>query len=465
MVLKNCKACLNQHHGPWGTRCLFVKAAKAKCVELGTSEDDFRLHLDFSDMEKLDSGELSDPEDKDMPTGDQVIDPALIKNLVQINIDQRATIDLLVNRLDNLSINLAGHVQPGVPVSGAVYTPASGGGGVAMATTVAVSQPAIAPATTAVGGTTPLSQSPVTTSTAVGGSKATPTGQPKSPASQPSIPGIAGSGHSPGVSVGSHQHSYMQPSFNQSHGYPSLQQTFHPQPQVYSSFAQPQPVNPQATYSSWSHQAPVASAASLVKGPLTPSLSALSGDNSADLMSAGIHLRPEYHVQHVQGDTPVKNISHKSLSYYELMYGMCMVAQYLFLVGGDIYPYLSHMGFITRQARLDCYVDSTFIEYDRIVVDAVVKREIPTFVAGYPLAQSLCFHSANHKSNSNKGKGRWYQSKRSTGNKGNEGGRASEVCFNYNFKTCEGCERAHVCKICRGNHKSPSCPIKEKNTS
>lgn len=60
MVLKNFSACDNSHHGPWGSRCLFVKNAKEKCQELGASLDDFRLHLDYTKMEELDSGEVID---------------------------------------------------------------------------------------------------------------------------------------------------------------------------------------------------------------------------------------------------------------------------------------------------------------------------------------------------------------------------------------------------------------------
>lgn len=106
---------------------------------------------------------------------------------------------------------------------------------------------------------------------------------------------------------------------------------------------------------------------------------------------------------------------------------MCKVAAYIASVRGDIYSYLNHMGFIARHARLECYVDSTFVDYDRIVVNAVIKGEIATFVAGYSLAQALCFHSANHKSNNVKTKGaRWFKKQKGAGSDGTS--KSIEVC-------------------------------------
>lgn len=87
MVLKNCKACDNKHHGPWGSMCLFVKAAKEKCLELKVSEDEFRLHLDFTDMEKYDSGAVDDEEDEE-------VNQAMLKDLVRINRQQQARVDI-----------------------------------------------------------------------------------------------------------------------------------------------------------------------------------------------------------------------------------------------------------------------------------------------------------------------------------------------------------------------------------
>lgn len=81
-------------------------------------ENDFWLHLDYSNMDAMDSGELHDPNIKGAgitgltlpaPQSPQVIDQALIKDLVQVNIQQRVNMDLLVNKLNDLSLNLSGH--------------------------------------------------------------------------------------------------------------------------------------------------------------------------------------------------------------------------------------------------------------------------------------------------------------------------------------------------------------------
>lgn len=199
------------------------------------------------------------------------------------------------------------------------------------------------------------------------------------------------------------------------------------------------------------------SAAGSRQVPLTAAMNPSSMlDPADDIVIKGIILRPEYHVQHVIGDIPVKNISHKNMSYPDLVLGMCGVAKYLLQLGGDIDPYLSHMSFIARQAYLDCFTDATFVEYDRVVTDAIIHGDIPTYIPGYPLAQALAFHSANHKTQYGKPKGRWIQPKRAKSNI------ANEVCYNYNFRSCEGCERLHVCKQCRGNHKHANCPTKDK---
>lgn len=105
----------------------------------------------------------------------------------------------------------------------------------------------------------------------------------------------------------------------------------------------------------------------------------------------GIMLRPEYHVQHVIGDAPLRSLSYKNMSYYDLILGMCCVARFLLQSNGNIDSYLGHMAFVARQAHRDCFIDTTFVEYDRAVVDAVINGEIATFVAGYPLAQSVVF--------------------------------------------------------------------------
>lgn len=410
-----------------------MKRAKEVCNDLGLSPDEFKLHLDYSKMEEMDSGELIDPEDKSgIPVIPPPIDPDLIRSLVQINLDQRTSIDRLVQRLDSLTVGIRGQASASLPMLHTLVMVAMGGihntvtvsGGVNLASTGAVTIPTSTTASTVTAGThRPIAVSQPTTCSGPHTSLSTV------PVYTTSASGL----------------------------YSSTGQ--------YGAMYAPTGANVQAqTNPFWNNMAST-SPASVMQTPLTSSLMGLSGDPSTDVMSRGILMRPEYYVQHIDNDIPVRNISHKSMSYNDLVYGMCKVAQFLLLSGGDIHGYMNHMSFITRQARQDCYLDSNFVDYDRIVVNSVIKGETPTFVAGYPLAQSMCFHSANHKSTVGKSKGKWYQNRRSKNVQSDGSNRSTEVCFNYNFKTCDGCERAHICKICRGNHKSPSCPNKDKTTS
>lgn len=212
------------------------------------------------------------------------------------------------------------------------------------------------------------------------------------------------------------------------------------------------------SYGQWVVPRP-GSAAGSVTTPLVSAMDPTGAmtDPATDVVAKGIILRPEYHVQHVIGDVPIKNISHKTLSYSDLVLGMCCIAKYLLSSSGNVSSYLSLMSFIARQAHLDCFIDATFVEYDRVVTDAVIRGDIATYIPGYPLAQALAFHSANHKPQSGKSKGKWVQAKR------NKSNIANEVCYNYNFHLCEGCERLHVCKQCRANHKFMNCPTKTKD--
>lgn len=154
---------------------------------------------------------------------------------------------------------------------------------------------------------------------------------------------------------------------------------------------------------------------------------------------------------------PIRSVNYKTMSYYDLMLGM----KFLYHLGGDIASYLGHIIFVARQAKLDAFVDSTFAEYeyeyDHILIDAVLDGDVPRFVAGYSLAQSMCFHSANHK-NVQKNKGKW------SGGKMAKGGISFEICYNFNFKTCEGCECIHASKNYKGIHRAPVCPNKEKSS-
>lgn len=455
MVIKHCKVCENDHHGPFGARCVFTKAAKAKCVELGVSEEEFKLHLDFAKMEEYeDKDSNSDSDHKD----------EWIKDLVKINVDQRECIEKLVKRLDKMTVS----TNTGSPFMSQINTPAPVGSGGGVMAPVAVTspgnpfvqgpivtrtgQPHLYPSTGLVTGVTTLGQAPpVYTSSTVGlGPMSSVTnvggivsGPTTSVYMTPHVPstttlGIAGQSYVPTTPTS--QFRPMGQGGSSSPFYPSTMSQHYP----HRPWLQPLP----------------GSAGGAMNAPLTAAMdpSNYVTDVANSRAIKGIMLRPEYHVQHVINDGSLKSLNYKNMSYNDLVLGMCCVARFLLQSGGDISSYLSHMSFIARQAHLECFIDTTFVEYDRAVVDAVINGEISTFVAGYPLAQALSFHSANHKPSSQKGKNKVNQPK------GNRPGSrlANEVCYNYNFRSCEGCARLHVCKQCRGNHKFSVCPTQDK---
>lgn len=447
MVLKNCKACDNKHHGPWGSMCLFVKAAKEKCLELKVSEDEFRLHLDFTDMEKYDSGAVDDEEDEE-------VNQAMLKDLVRINRQQQARVDKLVELFEKTSIAPPLSLSTTIPVGGGVpFSIAAGGAPVSRVGLPAKTSPPPTTHATLPGVTSGPSPATVglghsVTVHAVGAGLST-------------APALSHH-HAPGVSSMSSPSTYSYTSVHP--GYPIASHAaggVHPAGGFHSPPAMGMPYSshpvglPSIPVSLGSTAHPMSgSPASVLHSPLTPALGHLLGDT--DTSTRGIQLRPEFHVQHIMNNVPIRSINYKSMSYYELMLGMAEVAKFLYHSGGDIASYLGHMIFVARQAQLDAFVDSTFVQYDHILIDAVLDGDIPTFLAGYPLAQSMCFHSANHK-NVQKSKMKW------PGSKKPKVGISSEICYNFNFKTCDGCERIHACKNCKGNHRAPVCP-KEKSS-
>lgn len=413
--------------------CGFVKAAKQKCIDLGVSEDEFRLHLDFTDMEKFDSGEDSDGTD-------QLVNQAMLKDLVRINKDQQCRIDKLVGLFDKISITPSATVLSSTKVGGGV--PFTVAGGVDPTSHVGLPAKHTAPAASHTG--LPGAPSVFTPAVTTHASTTTaPTGVSASPGLSTSITTGVSSVSAPPT----HGHTFVH------HSHPS---TTHVVGGGYSTAGHYTPFGVGVPMSSGNSSNPlVGSPASVLQSPLTPALGQLFADT--DVSTRGIQLRPEYHVQHIMNNVPVRSINYKTMSYYDLMLGMAKVAKFLYNSGGDIASYLGHVIFVARQAQLDAFVDFTFVQYDHILIDAVLDGEIPTFIAGYPLAQSMCFHSANHKMGQ-RNKGRW------AGAKKPKGGLASEICYNFNFKTCEGCQRIHACKNCKGNHKAPSCPNKDKNS-
>lgn len=181
--------------------------------------------------------------------------------------------------------------------------------------------------------------------------------------------------------------------------------------QVQGQSQQPSTLNSQAS-------------ADMINGQLTSALDRLSlAIDPAMEKNNGMIYRPEYYVQHLDKNIPIKNLDHSKLSMNSLYYGMCRVLKHLLLNGGETQAYVNHMLYISKLASLGEYTEAAFINYDRCVVDAVLAQEIKTFVPGYTLATSLNFHTSNMIRNQavtsyrGRGRGRGRGAKIQTGNR------------------------------------------------
>lgn len=116
-MLKHCSACDHDHHGPYSLYCLFMKAAKVKCLEVGSKEEDFPLYLDFTDIETTGEvhgkgGSTGTPEeDVDIDKKDK-----WLADLILINQDQKDSIDKLMRKLE--AISMSGNVPQAMQPAG-----------------------------------------------------------------------------------------------------------------------------------------------------------------------------------------------------------------------------------------------------------------------------------------------------------------------------------------------------------
>ena len=235
------------------------------------------------------------------------------------------------------------------------------------------------------------------------------------------------------------------------------------------------------------------SAADLVNGPLTQVLKQLSIaiDPTPQSSTKGLLLRPEYYIQHVDKGVSVKSLDHTKLSFKELISGMGRVMIHLSTTGGDLTSYVRHFNFVARQAASHNFSDAAFVGYDRFIVDQVIQGPLnpdqppPTFVAGDPLGVASHFHAGNMmaaRPQFPRGRGRGFNRRFRGGYYGDSfkdndkdkdfqhstqsavpDGFPEEICFNFNYKACTGkCSKSHVCRVCRGNHKAPTCPNNKK---
>lgn len=362
----------------------------------------------------------------------------MIADLLKVNADQEKQVDALISKMSTLTMSLA----PSPPLVTGPKAPVSAGLTTSVTTSVTVSH------------VTSLSTPPLAVFGGQPGVTSGSAGPTMSP-SQTTRPHTSTS-YSQGLATSSGYATGL--------GYPPAQAS--PYQQQFSvgtaGLGQSFPVSTVAP-------------ADVMSAPLTSALDRLSLaiDPAMGIKSQGSALRPEFYVQHLDQKIPLKSLDHNKLSYASLSYGMCRVAKYLYQSGGDFQTYLDHMLYVTRLASLGEYVDCTFAHYDRSVVDAVLSKEIPTFVPGYPLATSLHFHAANMITNQNwerfssgsRGRGRG----RGRGGKNDRKGPVvpegfpDSICYFHNYANCDGCSKNHVCRICNGPHKAPGCNKRKEN--
>ena len=182
-------------------------------------------------------------------------------------------------------------------------------------------------------------------------------------------------------------------------------------------------------------------------------------------------LRPEYYIQHHDKGISVKNLDHSKLSYKELASGMGRVLQYLVSVGGDSASYLRHFNYVLAQASRHQFSDHAFVNYDRYIVDQVIRGDSREFVAGDNLAVASYFHAGNISQSKpvhpqTKRKPYFGFKSRKSGDAEKPGmpeGFPEELCYNFNYKSCTGkCGKSHVCRACRKNHRAVDCPDKKQ---
>lgn len=415
-----CSWCNAMHQAPFGSRCKYSADAKQYCRDNNIPEDQYLQHVDYCGMPtiaatddisvKLDSDESL----QNVGATGTDLSQDKVDQLLRRNQDQKQTVDLLISKMKDLTSLVQSPTQVQVtPQVPGHQTGAQAGAKVGMPVVLTTHPPTVTQPPVVMGPPGATTQSP-------------PTGR------QPGITATSGTltGQLP-----------QQFSHNIQSG------------------------NQQST----STMGPTPAPADLINGQLTTTLDRLSLaiDPSIE-KNQGMVLRPEFYVQHLDKNIPLKNVDHSKLSLNSLLYGMCRVLKHLMLNGGDTGSYVNHMLYITKLASLGEYVDATFINYDRCVVDAVISQEIKIFIPGYPLATSLNFHASNLICNQadrvntqsfrgrgrGHGRGSQYNNKKSTVPEGFP----DNICFEFNYKSCEGCTRSHICRICNAAHKAINCP-------
>lgn len=200
--------------------------------------------------------------------------------------------------------------------------------------------------------------------------------------------------------------------------------------------------------------------AAYLSSPLTPALQSAS---DLDHRQPGMMYRPEYHVLHEEEGEPIKQVSHKMMTYCKLVHGMVRVAKVIRASGGDIDNYLSHMDYVTRHGKNEDYQDSAYIDYDKMVVDEFIGNPSAGIKVGNVMASSFCFHDVTrvHKPSSQTTLLRKKKKNKPSNRQGEvvPEDYPPENCFYWNYRSCvmTNCNRNHVCRIGGENHRAVNC--------
>lgn len=452
-----CSACGYSHTHPGEKSCRFTKDAKEKCKGAGEEETRWREFLDVDTLQELAKSE--DP----ASTG-QFVSIRDFNELKQTEHDRKLQMDKLESDISNLSIQMTNllSVFPGPGAAPVVHPSVTLAGVTVPSVThgtpaIPVSTPVTTATTTSV--RTVVTGAALTTSPSTMTSVLPPSTMHWKPPmiSSPPVPSIWSTSLSlPHMSsaVGSTPIHPSSVGISHAGGYPPI-------PHVGGY-----PPISSAGYMSYGMPASLTSPpasmvpASYLSTPLTP---ALHGVSDLDPRQPGMMLRPEYHVLHEEEGEPLKQISHKMMTYRKLVHGMVLVAKDIRSRGGDIDSYLSHMDYVTRHGKNEDYQDSAYIEYDRMVVDEFIKNPSAGIKVGNVMASSFCFHDVTriHKSSS-----QVMSAKKKKRNK--PASRQVDMvpedyppdnCFYWNYRSCvmSNCNRNHVCRICGENHRAVNC--------
>lgn len=109
---------------------------------------------------------------------------------------------------------------------------------------------------------------------------------------------------------------------------------------------------------------------------LDPTIAALSMsiDKHLSEEKRGNKYRPEFYVQCIDNNVPVKNMDFNKLSHRDLIHGMSRVVQNMVRESDPrLSSYIDHMVFMTSLAAEGGFINEPFLKYDHHVVDKAMR--------------------------------------------------------------------------------------------